>query len=105
MLFKFQRICPICGKEELTNISRPSSYVHGLKALYRKPWLKLVKYQTMNIVYKHLSTAIREQAKYPFSVKKSRMTMMNVKKQKIAVKPRVINEFLYYKILYPNFKS
>ena len=68
MPFKFQRICPICGKEELTNISRHLSLVHGLSSFARKPWLKLAKYQTMNTVYKHLSSKTREQTKYSYPV-------------------------------------
>ena len=100
MPFKFQRIYPICGKEELTNISRNLSLVHGLKSFARKPWLKLAKYQTMNTVYKHLASKTREQTKYSYPVKR----IKNMKKQKIPTKPSVVNEFLYTKMMYPNFK-
>ena len=104
MLFKFQRICSICGKEELTNISRHLSLVHGVNSSARKPWLKLAKYQTMNTVYKHLSSKTREQTKYSYPVKRPCMTVKNMKKQKIPTKPSIANEFLYTKMMYPNFK-
>ena len=104
MPFKFQRICPICGREELTNISRHLSLVHGLKSFARKPWLKLAKYQTMNTVYKHLSSKTREQTKYSYPVKRPCMTVKNMKKQKISTKPSIVNEFLYTKMMYPNFR-
>ena len=91
----------ICGKEELTNISRHLSLVHGLKSFVRKPWLKLAKYQTMNTVYKHLASKTREQTKYSNSVKRSCMSIKNMKKQKIPTKPSVVNEFLYTKMMYP----
>ena len=104
MPFKFQRICPICGKEELTNISRNLSLVHGVNSSARKPWLKLAKYQTMNTVYKHLSSNTREQTKYSYPVKRPCMTVKNMKKQKISTKASICNEFLYTKMMYPNFK-
>ena len=91
MPFKFQRICPICGREELTNISRHLSLVHGLKSFARKPWLKLAKYQTMNTVYKHLSSKTREQTKYSYPVKRPCMTVKNMKKQKVLTKPSIAN--------------
>ena len=80
MPFKFQRICPICGKEELTTISRHLSLVHGLSSFARKPWLKLSKYQTMNTVYKHLSSKTREQTKYSYPVKQPYMALKHMKK-------------------------
>ena len=80
MPFKFQRICPIGGKEELTNISRNLSLVHGLQSVARKPWLKLAKYQTMNTVYKHLLSKTREQTKYSYFVKRPCMITNNMKK-------------------------
>ena len=102
--FKFQKICHICAKEELTNISIHLSHVHGLKFFAIKPYLKLAKYQTMNTVYKHLSSKTREQTKYSYPVKRPCMTVKNMKKQKISTKPSISNEFLYTKMMYPNFK-
>ena len=32
------------------------------------------------------------------------MTVKNMKKQKISTKPSIVNEFLYTKMMYPNFK-
>ena len=104
MPFKYQRICPICVKQEINNISSHLFYVHNLDSADRKSWLKLTKHQTMNTVYKHLSSQIRKQTKHPYSVKRPRITMKNMKKQKTATKPRIVNEFLYSKMLYPNFK-
>ena len=45
MPFKHKRICPICGKPSLINISSHFLKVHGLKGAERKPYLKKAKYQ------------------------------------------------------------
>ena len=104
MPFKYQRICPICGKQEVSNISNHLFYVHDLDSANRKSWLKVTKHQTMNTVYKHLSTQTRDQLKHSSTLKRSHVTMKHKKKQKIATRPRIVNQFLYSKMLYPNFK-
>ena len=88
MPFKFQRICPICGREELTNISRHLSLVHGLKSFARKPWLKLAKYQTMNTVYELLASKTREQKKYSYPVKQPCIGIKNMKKTEYTNKTK-----------------
>ena len=104
MPYRDQRICPICGRERVSNISSHFSQVHGLESSARKSWLKLTKYQTMNTVYKHLSSLTREQTNHSSPVKRPCMTMRTMKKQKRATNTRKVNEFLYSKMLYPNFK-
>ena len=105
MPYRDQRICPICGRERVKNISSHFSQVHGLESSARKSWLKLTKYQTMNTVYKHLSSLTREQTNPSSPVKRPCMTIMKtMKKQKRATNTRKVNEFLYSKMLYPNFK-
>ena len=99
-----QRICPICGRERVKNISSHFSQVHRLESSARKSWLELTKYQTMNTVYKHLSSPTKEQTSHPSPLKRPCMTMRTMKKQKRATKTRKVNEFLYSKMLYPNFK-
>ena len=89
MPFKFQRICPICGREELTNISRHLSLVHDLKSFARKPWLRLAKHQTMNTVYKHLSSQTREQPKHLLTIR-CRISMKNMKKTENTIKTKKI---------------
>ena len=79
MPYRDQRICPICGRERVTNISSHFSQVHGLESSARKSWLKLTKYQTMNTVYKHLSSPPREQTSHPSPVKRPCMTMRTIK--------------------------
>ena len=104
MPYRDQRICPICGRERVTNISSHFSQVHGLESSARKSWLKLTKYQTMNTVYKHLSSPTREHTTHSSPVKQPCMTMRTVKKQKRVTKTRKVNEFPYSKMLYPDFK-
>ena len=81
MPYRDQRICPICGRERVTNISSHFSQVHGLESSARKSWLKLTKYQTMNTVYKHLSSPTREHTTHSSPVKQPCMSMRTVKKQ------------------------
>ena len=101
MPFKYQRICPIFGKQEVNNISNHLFYVHAFGfSANTKSWLKVTKHQTMNTVYKHLSTQTRDQIKHSSTLKRSRVTMNHMKKQKIATKPRTVNQFLYSKMLY-----
>ena len=95
MPFKYQRIYPLCGKLEVNDISSPLFYVHNLVSANRKTWLKLTKHLTMNTVYKHLISKTKDQPIHPSSVKRSRMSMENMNKQKIASKPKILNEFLY----------
>ena len=45
MPFKHKRICPICGKPSLINISSHFLKVHGLKGAERKSYLAKGKYQ------------------------------------------------------------
>ena len=45
MPFKYKRICPICGKESLGNISSHLQKVHKLSSVERKLYLKKAKYQ------------------------------------------------------------
>ena len=42
---RFERICPICGKENLKYLSDHLSSVHKLSSLERKPYLAIAKYQ------------------------------------------------------------
>ena len=88
----------------MKNISRHFSQVHGLESFSRKQWLILAKYQTMHTVYKHLSLLTREQTNHSSPVKRPCITMKTMQKWKRATKTRKVNEFLYSKILYPNFK-
>ena len=45
MSFKHKRICPICGREWLVNISSHLEQVHQLGSVERKPYLEIAKYQ------------------------------------------------------------
>ena len=58
----------------------------------------------MNTIHKHLSSQTREKPKHPLTIKRSRISKKNMKKQKIPTKPRKSDEFNYSKILYPEFK-
>ena len=104
MPFKYQRICPICGKQDVNNIFSYLFYVYDLDSANTKSWLKLRKHQTMNTVYNHLSSQTWEQLKHLLTIHWSRMTMKNMKKQKIATKPRNLSFFNYSKIVHPEFK-
>ena len=42
---RFERICLICGKENLKYLSQHLSSVHKLSSLERKPYLAIAKYQ------------------------------------------------------------
>ena len=88
MPYRDQRICPICGRERVTNISSHFSQVHGLESSARKSWLKLTKYQTMNTVYKHLSSPTRENTTHSSPVKQPCMTMRTVKNLKKSNKDK-----------------
>ena len=52
MPFKYKRICPICGKESLGNISSHLQQVHKLNSVERKPYLKKTKYQGITVYSK-----------------------------------------------------
>ena len=80
MPYRDHRICPICGRERVKNISSHFSQVHGLESSARKPWLKLAKYQTMNT---HLLSLTRKQSNHSSPVKQSCMSLQTMKKQKI----------------------
>ena len=86
MPFKFKRICPICGKEELQNISTHFSVVHNLDSVKRKQWLKLAKYQTMNTVYSHSTPRVGQLSKSITSIKRSPIKISRGKSNSIMVK-------------------
>ena len=52
MPFKYKRICPVCGKESLGNISSHLQQVHKLSSVERKPYLKKAKYQGITVYSK-----------------------------------------------------
>ena len=54
MPFKFKRICPICGKPELKNISSHLEQVHDIDGKQRKKWLSLSKYDAI----KHIDSTL-----------------------------------------------
>ena len=54
MPFKFKRICPICGKPALKNISSHLDKVHDIDGEQRKKWLKLSKYDAI----KHIDSTL-----------------------------------------------
>ena len=56
---RFERICPICGKENLKYLSQHLSSVHKLSSLERKPYLAIAKYQGI--------TVYRDEVTYPKS--------------------------------------
>ena len=91
MPFKFKRICPICGKEELQNISTHFSVVHNLDSVKRKQWLKLAKYQTMNTVYSRSTPRVGQLSK---SIVKGHKQMEHTNKSANLI--RYILEFRKY---------
>ena len=54
MPFKFKRICPICGKPALKNISSHLDKVHDIDGQQRKKWLSLSKYDAI----KHIDSTL-----------------------------------------------
>ena len=104
MPFKFKRICPICGKEELQNISTHFSVVHNLDFVKRKQWLKLAKYQTMNTVYSRSTQRVRQQSKSITSIKRSPIKISRGKSNSILMKSAKKNYSPYTKEIYPEFR-
>ena len=48
MPYSYARICPICKKVGVQNISRHLYYAHKLSSKERKPYLKSTQYQVKN---------------------------------------------------------
>ena len=100
---RFERICPICGKENLKYLSDHLSSVHKLSSLERKPYLALAKYQGItayNINVYNAEPSIPK-IKCGAAKGKNRTVKSNVK-QAVKRKPlQVKNSWTSYQ--YPNF--
>ena len=89
MPFKNRRISTICKEQDVNDISVHLFYAHDLDSANRKSWLKLTKHQTMNTVYKHLSSQTREQPKHLLTIR-CRISMKNMKKTENTIKTKKI---------------